>query len=111
MKQDAVLIASTQYFSIFEHGVEGRKIIGNARLRPSDAAYDLLDTVKKIDAGVAAWRIKSLRGRLGVVNPGGKSAASMRLCADGEIADETTVGREARLNELTRRFAGRIFHP
>jgi hypothetical protein len=102
MKEDAIVVAKCNLFSLFEHGVEGRKIIGNARHSPEDAVCN--PPSKKVNDDVAAWRINSLRGVLGVVNPGGKTEYTMRLCEEGERADETTLEREARMGELHRQL-------
>jgi hypothetical protein len=102
MKQDAVLVMHCQYFSVFEHGVEGQIIRGNARFRPDNQHYEKFPRV--VRESVAAWRINSLRGARGVPNPGGKEAWSMRSCPEGDIADMPAVERQEQYNELIRSF-------
>jgi hypothetical protein len=102
MKQDAALVMQCQYFSVFEHGIEGQMIRGNARWRPCDQPY--MKHPRVIRVSVAVWRINSLRGARGVPNPGGKEAYSMRLCDEGEVADRTAIERQAEQDEITRTF-------
>jgi hypothetical protein len=109
MKQNAIVIYQCQFFSIFEHGVELNpllcqryRIVGNARMRPRDQIEN--EFYGSINPAVAAWRIDSLRGVTGVVNPGGKTDLSLALCPEGEMADETVVERQARLDRSRRIF-------
>jgi hypothetical protein len=102
MKQDAALVMHCQYFSVFEHGIEGQIIRGNARFRPDNQSY--MTHPRAVRESVAAWRINSLRGARGVPNPGGKEAYSMALCPEGDVADLTTVERQEQLGEMTRSF-------